>query len=119
MHFHSLALLATVCLVSITSRAAPLVIKRDNQQQQGGALTGLTSNALKVTGPTGPTTPITSPLNGAVTGALAAKGGVEAIIPANDKEGITLDKQATGAASGLTTYIDTLAGGGGGQKKEN
>lgn len=106
--------------MSITSHAAPLVIKRDNQQQQGGAVTGLATKVLGVTGPTGPTTPITGPANGIVTGTLAMKGGLEGAIPANDKEGITLDKQATGAASGIATYIDAVTGGGaGGQKQEN
>ncbi|KAJ8658960.1 hypothetical protein O0I10_005342 [Lichtheimia ornata] len=115
MHTHSLALIATVCLVSITSHAAPLAIKRDSQQPQGGTLAGLTSQTSAVTKGTAP---LTGPANGFVASVLAAGGSAQSLIPANSQDGLTADTQVTTTVNGLAGSLDNLTGGGGGQQKQ-
>ena len=112
MHIHSLALLATTCLLSITGHAAPLVIKRDNQQQ-GGTVTGLTTQTTGLEKSLGP---ITDPFNEAIASFFIMKAAVEGVAPANGK-GVTADKQATAAVNKLATALDNATGSGG--KKQN
>ncbi|KAI7882173.1 hypothetical protein K492DRAFT_193743 [Lichtheimia hyalospora FSU 10163] len=112
MHIHSLALFATACLLSITGHAAPLSIKRENQQQ-GGTVTDI---ATKATGLKQGLVPVLDPINGAIIGFYAAKSGAEGVIPLGDK-GLTADTQAIGVVTGLATSVDNATGSGG--KKQN
>ncbi|CDS08230.1 hypothetical protein LRAMOSA02178 [Lichtheimia ramosa] len=113
MHVHSLALLATVCLFSLTSHAAPLAIKRDNQPQ-GGLLTGVINQANTVTQGTDPAL---AGANGVAASVDGLKTAAEGLVPIGPK-GITATSQANTALTGATVPLDNALGGGG-KKQQN
>lgn len=113
MHVQSFALLVTVCLFSLTSQAAPLAIKRDNQQQ-GGLLTGVINQANTVA--QGTDTALAGP-NALVASVDGLKTAAESNVPIGPK-GITATSQANTALTGVTTALDNATGSGG-NKQQN